>query len=168
EHFTSEQACLSCQEHLDLLRSEAEELIQLGWYEEARTSLSQHLEEAKQRGDERARGAALSALVAVHIAEGQYAQAIETAHEALSAAQAAQDQRTAGQAQLALVRAHAATHDEAAAERAFQAAIHALKEAGDQNLLSQAHEQYGHFLAARKRYQEAYAHMEAAQHADQR
>ncbi len=165
--FIPEQAYLSRQEQLDLLRSEAEELIQFGWYEEARATLAQHLEKARQRGDVRARGVALRMLVAVHIAEGQYTRAIETAREALAAAQAAQDQSTAGQVQLALVRAHAATHDEAAAEQAFQAAIALLEQAEDQDLLSQAHEQYGHFLAARKRYQEAYAHMEAAQRVDQ-
>ncbi|HEY7355345.1 MAG TPA: helix-turn-helix transcriptional regulator [Ktedonobacterales bacterium] len=168
EHFTPELERPNCQEHLDLLRSEAEELIQSGWYEEARASLQQHLEEAQQRGDGRARGVALGALVAVHIAEGQYAQAIEAAREALAAAQAAQDHRTAGQMQLTLVRAHAATHDEAAAEQAFRTAIALLKQAEDQSLLSQAHEQYGHFLAARKRYQEAYQHLEAAQRHAQR
>jgi transcriptional regulator with XRE-family HTH domain len=163
DHPTPKPDRQSCQEYLDLLRSEVEELIQLGWYDEARVFLQQHLEEAQQRNDAHTRGAALSALAALHVAEGKYRQAIEVAGEALAAAQATQNQRTAGQVQLTLVRAHAANHDETAAEQAFQASITLLEQAEDQNLLSQAHEQYSHFLAARKRYQEAYEHLEAAQ-----
>jgi tetratricopeptide (TPR) repeat protein len=140
-----------------------QDLIRLGWYEQAEEFLQRHLEEARQLGDTRVAGVVLGTLVVLYAEKGDYAQAQDHAPEALELAQANQDDATAGQVQLALVTVYAAAHQEEAAEGAFQAALALLERAQEPEALSQAHEQYGDFLAARKRYREAYEHLAAAQ-----
>jgi transcriptional regulator with XRE-family HTH domain len=162
-HSPQERAAQKGEERLALLRREAEELIQRGQDEEAATYLRQHLEAAQQSGDALSRGVVLGALVALHLARGEYEQSIAVAQETLVVAQAHQDYDTAGQVYLSLVTANAALQDQAVAEQAFQEAITAFEQAGRSDWLSHAHEQYGHFLAARKRYQDAYEQLRLAQ-----
>jgi transcriptional regulator with XRE-family HTH domain len=151
------------QKHAEGLYNHAQELIRLEWYEHAEAFLQVHLEQAHQLGETSIAGAVLGALVVLHIAKGDYARAQAQAQEALAVTQANQAYHIAGQVQLALVTVYAATHHEEAAEDAFQAALEVLERAEEPDALSQAHEQYAHFLAARKRYREAYEHLEAAQ-----
>lgn len=146
-----------------VLLRHAEELMEQGCYEEAAVALRQCLEVAEPPGEARIRGRALASLVAVYMVQKEYAQALAMARPALDVLQASQDHGTTGQVQLLLATIYAATHDEAAAEGAFQEAISAWEQAGEQLWLSHTHEQYGYFLAARKRYQEAYEQMRLAQ-----
>jgi transcriptional regulator with XRE-family HTH domain len=146
-----------------VLLRQGEELMEHGRYEEAAAVLRQCLEVAEPRSDARTRGRALATLVVVYTAQKEYAHALALARPALDVLQAGQDHRTTGQVQLHLATIYAATHDEAAAEGAFQEAIRAWEKAGEQPWLSHAHEQYGDFLAARKRYQEAYEQLRLAQ-----
>jgi transcriptional regulator with XRE-family HTH domain len=149
------------EEHLRL-RREAEELLQRGHDEEAALFLQRHAEVAQQSGDARTRGVVLAALVRLHTARGEYTQALTTAREALEVAQAHADYATVGQVQLTLATASAVIQNETAAEQAFQSALTAFEQAGQSDWLSYTHEQYGHFLAARQRYQDAYEQLRLA------
>jgi transcriptional regulator with XRE-family HTH domain len=149
-----------------VLLQHAEELLERGCYEEAAAALRQCLEGAEPLSDARTRGHALATLVAVYTAQKEYAHALAMARPALDMLRASQDYGIAGQVHLHLATIHAATRDEAAAEHAFQEAIGAWEEAGEQLWLSYTHEQYGYFLAARKRYREAYEQMRLAQAQD--
>jgi transcriptional regulator with XRE-family HTH domain len=146
-----------------VLLRHAEALLERGCYEEAAATLRQGLEEAGTHRDAHTRGRALATLVAAYTAQKEYAHALAMARPALDALDASQDHGTAGLVQLLLATIHAATHDEAAAEHDFQEAIGAWAKAAEQSWLSHAHEQYWYFLAARKRYQEAYEQMRLAQ-----
>lgn len=141
----------------------AEDLLEQGRYQEATEVLWQHLEAANQSGDARTRGVALGVLAALHTSIGNCTHALALAQEALELAQAQRDHATMGQVYLTLVTTYATTHNEAAAEQVFQKAIIAWRLAGNRVWLSHTYEQFGHFLAARKRYQEAYEQLCLAQ-----
>ena len=141
----------------------AQVLIKLNDFPKAERHLKLALETAERLNDAHARGIALGNLAIFHMKRGKLVEAIQAAQEGLNAVKEKDDPRTEGQLFQTLAEAYEASQNVPAAEQAYLDAITTLGHSQEREFLGRVHEQYGKFLAAQSRFEEAYAQMDLAQ-----